>query len=44
MSTFKIILLVAVNYLKNIRRVSVSSAVVAGGLLATSIATDTHSV
>ena len=43
MSTFKMILLVAMNYLKNIRGVSVSAAVVAGGLLATSIATDTHS-
>ena len=43
MSTFKLILLSAMNYLKNIRLVSTSAALVAGGLLAASLATNTHS-
>lgn len=46
-STFKLILLFStffrMNYLENIRLVSISATVVDGGLLKTSIATNTHS-
>ena len=43
MSTFQMLLLFGMNYLKNIRLVSTSAVLVVGGLLASSIATNTHS-